>query len=197
MNNNPLLADLRVIELASMVFAPSAGVILADFGADVIKIEPPGTGDLNRNWHKIPGLPVSDFAYPFQIDNRNKKSIALDLKSEAGYEVFCKLVSDADVLITNYRLRALQRLKLEYDTVKAINPRIIYALGTGFGEEGDERHKPGYDTVAYWARSAIETQIFPYDGWATPLPLRGRRSPQWHGAVRGHHDCAVPTPADR
>ena len=170
MNNNPLLAGLRVIELASMVLAPSAGVILADFGAEVIKIEPPGTGDLNRNWHKIPGLPVSDFAYPFQIDNRNKKSLALDLKSEAGYEVLCKLIADADVLITNYRLRALERLKLEYETIKAINPRIIYALGTGFGEQGDERHKPGYDTVAYWARSAIETQIFPYDGWLRPFP---------------------------
>ena len=169
-STKPLLADLRVIELASMVMAPSAAVILADFGAEVIKIEPPGTGDLNRNWHKIPGLPVSDFAYPFQVDNRNKKSVVLDLKKEAGYEVFCKLVADADVLVTNYRLKALQKLKLEYETIKAINPRIVYALATGFGEHGDEKHKPGYDTVAYWARSAIETQIFPYDGWLRPFP---------------------------
>lgn len=153
-----------------MVFAPSAGVVLADFGADVTKIEPLKTGDLNRHWHKIPGLPVSDMAYPFQVDNRNKKSIALDLKTDAGYEVFCRLIKDADVLITNYRLKALERLKLEYDDIKALNPKIIYALATGFGEQGDEKDKPGYDTVCYWSRSAIEQHIFPYEGWLAPFP---------------------------
>jgi len=169
-NETPLLANIRVVEIASMVLAPSAAVIMADFGAEVVKIEPTGTGDLNRNWHKIPGLPVSDFAYPFQVDNRNKKSVAIDLKTEAGYEVFCKLIVEADVLVTNYRLKALERLKLGYDTIKKINPGIIYALATGFGEKGDERHKPGYDSVSYWVRSAIETQIFPYEGWLRPFP---------------------------
>ena len=169
-DKKPLLADLRVIEIASMVLAPSAGVILADFGAQVIKVEPLGTGDLNRNWHKILGLPISDFPYPFQVDNRNKKSIALNLKSETGYEVFCKLLVDADVVITNYRLKALTKLKLEYETIKAINPRIVYALATGFGERGDERHKPGYDSVSYWTRSAIDAQIFPYEGWLGAFP---------------------------
>ena len=82
-SDTPLLGDIRVIEVASMVLAPSACVVLADFGAEVIKVEPLQTGDLNRNWHKIHGLPVSDMAYPFQVDNRNKKSVALDLKSEA------------------------------------------------------------------------------------------------------------------
>jgi crotonobetainyl-CoA:carnitine CoA-transferase CaiB-like acyl-CoA transferase len=91
----PVFGKLRVIEVASMVLAPSAGVILADFGAEVIKLEPLETGDLNRNWHKIPGLPISEMAYPFQVDNRNKKSLALDLKSEKGYEIFCKLIKDA------------------------------------------------------------------------------------------------------
>jgi formyl-CoA transferase len=170
MKVNTLFANLRVIELASMVMGPSAGVILADFGAEVIKVEPPNSGDLNRNWHKIPGLPVSEFAYPFQVDNRNKKSLALDLKSETGYQVLLKLVETADVLITNYRLKALERLKLEYEAIRDINPRIIYALATGFGEKGEERHNPGYDLVAYWSRSAIETQIFPYDGWLRPFP---------------------------
>ena len=168
--HTPLLGNIRVIEVASMIFAPSACVVLADFGAEVIKVEPLQTGDLNRNWHKIHGLPVSDMAYPFQVDNRNKKSIALDLKSDAGYEAFCKLLANADVLVTNYRLKALQRLKLEYETIKAINPRIVYALATGFGEHGEEQHKPGYDTVCYWSRSAIETQIFPYEGWLSPFP---------------------------
>ena len=169
-NDKPLLGDIRVLELASMVFAPSACVVLADFGAEVIKIEPPVTGDLNRNWHKIHGLPVSDMAYPFQVDNRNKKSVVLDLKSEAGYEAFCKLVLDADVLVTNYRPKALERLKLEYETLRKINPDIIYALATGFGEKGDEAHKPGYDTVCYWSRSGIEAQVFPYEGWLSQFP---------------------------
>ena len=169
-SDTPLLRDIRVIEVASMVFAPSACVVLADFGAEVIKVEPLHTGDLNRNWQKIHGLPVSDMAYPFQMDNRNKKSIALDLKSEAGYEVLRKLVTNADVLVTNYRLKALQRLKIEYETIKAINPRIVYALATGFGEHGEERHKPGYDTVCYWSRSAIETQVFPYEVWLSAFP---------------------------
>ena len=131
--DRPLLADIRVVELASMVLAPSAAVILADFGAEVIKVEPTGTGDLNRHWHKIPGLPVSDFAYPFQVDNRNKKSVAIDLKTEAGYKMLRTLIAEADVLITNYRLKALERLNLEWETVHQINPRLIYALATGFG----------------------------------------------------------------
>ncbi|MCH2357379.1 MAG: CoA transferase, partial [Pseudomonadales bacterium] len=169
-SDTPLLGAIRVIEVASMVLAPSACVVLADFGAEVIKVEPLQTGDLNRNWHKIHGLPVSDMAYPFQVDNRNKKSVALDLKSEAGYEVLRKLVAGADVLVTNYRIKALQRLKLEYENIRAINPRIIYALATGFGERGEERHKPGYDTVCYWSRSAIETQVFPYEGWFRAFP---------------------------
>jgi formyl-CoA transferase len=80
------------------------------------------------------------------------------------------LVVNADVLVTNYRLKALQRLKLEYETIRAINPRIVYALATGFGEHGEERHKPGYDTVCYWSRSAIETQVFPYEGWLSAFP---------------------------
>ena len=160
-----LLGNIRVIELATMVFAPSACVILADFGADVIKVEPPKGGDLNRNWHKITGLPISDMAYPFQMNNRNKKSVVLDLKTEARYEAFCKLIEDADVMVTNYRLQALERLKLDYESVKAINPKLIYALGTGFGEHGEEKHKAGYDTVCYWTRSAIEMQVFPFEGW--------------------------------
>jgi len=168
--SNPLFANLRVVELASMILAPSAAVILADYGAEVIKIEPPKTGDLNRHWHKINGLPISDMAYGFQVDNRNKKSVVLDLKTPAAYEALCRIIREADVLITNYRLKALDKLKLDYETIRALNPRIIYALATGFGEEGEEAHKPGYDTVSYWSRSGIEHQIFPYEGWLAQFP---------------------------
>ncbi|MDG2422054.1 MAG: CoA transferase [Gammaproteobacteria bacterium] len=170
-DNKPLLDGIKVIELTTMVFGPAAGVVLSDYGADVIKIEPPVTGDLNRNWHKIVGLPISDMPYTFQMTNRNKKSVVLDLKLEESYEVLCKLVKNADVLITNYRLDAISRLKIDYETMKTVNPKIIYALATGYGEEGEERNKPGYDTVCYWSRSAFENHIFPYEGWLHNFPF--------------------------
>lgn len=169
-NSSALFSDLKVVEIASMILAPSASVLLADFGAEVIKVEPPVTGDLNRQWHNINGLPVSEMAYAFQVDNRNKKSVVLDLKNPAAYDAFCKIVAEADVLITNYRLKALEKLKLDYETIRALNPKIIYALATGFGEKGREAHKPGYDTVSYWSRSGIEHQIFPYEGWLAQFP---------------------------
>lgn len=170
-NDPTLLGDIRVVELATMVFAPAACVIMADFGADVIKVEPPGQGDLNRHYHKLPGLPESDLPYTFQIDNRNKRSVCLDLKSVAGYAAFRRLIASADVFVTNFRLTALTRLKLDYANLIALNPRLIYALGTGWGEHGQERDKPGYDNVCYWTRSAIESHIFPYEGWLGSFPF--------------------------
>ena len=124
-----------------MVFGPAAGVVLSDFGADVIKIEPPVTGDLNRNWHKIPGLPISEIPYAFQMTNRNKRSLVLNLKDNDAHEALCKLVKQADIFITNYRLDAVSRLRIDYETMKAINPKLIYALATGYGEKGKEKDK--------------------------------------------------------
>jgi crotonobetainyl-CoA:carnitine CoA-transferase CaiB-like acyl-CoA transferase len=164
------LANLRVVEVGTMVFAPAACAILADFGADVVKIEPPGQGDLNRHYHNLPGMPVSELPYTFQADNRNKKSLALDVKSPAGYEVLRKLVAQADVFATNYRPSALKRLRLTYEDLQPIQPRLIYALGTGFGERGPESDKPGYDSVCYWSRSGIESQVFPVDSWLNAFP---------------------------
>ena len=169
--NKPLLEGIKVLELTTMVFAPAAGVVLSDFGAEVIKVEPPKTGDLNRNWHKIPGLPISDMPYAFQMTNRNKRSLVLDLKKQDAYEALCKLVKDADVFITNYRLDAVSRLKIDYESMKAINPKLIYALATGYGEKGSEKDKPGYDTICYWTRSAFENHVFPYEGWLHNFPF--------------------------
>jgi len=165
-----VLADIRVVEVGTMVFAPSACAILADFGAEVVKVEPPGKGDLNRHYHTMPGMPVSELPYTFQADNRNKRSIAIDVKTDAGYEVLGRLVARADVFVTNYRLSALTRLRLTYDDLKPIQPRLVYALGTAFGQQGGERDKPGYDAVSYWSRSAIEAHVFPTDGWLGPFP---------------------------
>ena len=170
-NNSTLLEGIKVLELTTMVFGPAAGVVLSDFGADVIKIEPPVTGDLNRDWHKIPGLPISEIPYAFQMTNRNKRSLVLDLKSRDAYEALCKLVKDADVFITNYRLDAISRLKIDYESMSVINPKLIYALATGYGEKGAEKDKPGYDTICYWTRSAFENHIFPYEGWLHNFPF--------------------------
>lgn len=165
-----ILNDIRVVEVASMVLAPAAAGILADFGADVIKVEVPGGGDIHRLGHQLPGMPLSEIPYAFQVENRNKRSIVLDLKSDQGRKVLQELVQGADVFITNYRLSALKKLLITYDDFKSINPRLIYASASGYGETGPEAANPGYDAVSYWARSGIEGQIFPVDGWPGPFP---------------------------
>lgn len=168
--NQYILKGIRVVEVASMVLAPAAAGILADFGAEVIKVEVPGGGDIHRVGHKLPGMPVSEIPYAFQVENRNKRSIALNLKDNKGREVLEELVQGADVFITNYRAAALKKLQITYKDFKAINPRIIYACASGYGETGPEAENQGYDAVSYWARSGIEGQIFPVDGWPGPFP---------------------------
>ena len=105
------------------------------------------------------------------MTNRNKRSLVLDLKNSDAHEALCKLVKKADIFITNYRLDAVSRLKIDYKTMKAINPKLIYALATGYGEKGEEKDKPGYDTICYWTRSAFENHIFPYEGWLHNFPF--------------------------
>ncbi len=167
----PILKDIRVIEVATMVLVPSAGAVMADFGADVIKVESPGTGDISRLTHNLPGMPVSDIPYVFLMDNRNKKSIVLDLKQEAAREILLKLIATADVFTSNFRQSALDKLGLAYEALNAINPRLIYACASGYGEQGPDAHKPGYDANCYWARSGIEDRIFPQEGWlGGPFP---------------------------
>lgn len=160
----PLFAGLRVIEVASMVMVPCAGMMLAEYGADVIKVEPP-EGDLNRRGHLLATMPDSDLEYCFLQDNRNKRGIVLDLKSKEGHGILLDLVREADVFLTNYRPKALARLGLSYDDLEAINPRLVYAQGTGFGDHGPEADKPGFDSVSYWSRSALEFSFFPLEGW--------------------------------
>jgi crotonobetainyl-CoA:carnitine CoA-transferase CaiB-like acyl-CoA transferase len=165
-----ILDGLRIIEVASMVFAPSAAGIMADFGAEVIKVEPPKIGDLHRYGHQLPGMPVSEIPYAFQVENRNKKSIVLNLKMEEGRKILMELVEKADVFLTNYRVSALKKLGMTYEDFRAMNPRLIYAYGSGYGEKGPEADKPGYDMVCYWSRSGLEAQMFPLNDWLGPLP---------------------------
>src|SRR6266540_3957494 len=149
-----IFSGLKVVELASFIAGPSAAVILSDFGAEVIKVEPP-SGDLWRHGHQIPPQPRSKDPYPFHLANRNKRSLSLDLKSPSAQQVLERLVKWADVLIVNTPHPARKRLKLEYDDLVAWNPRLIYADVTGFGEKGPDAELPGFDITAYWARSGL------------------------------------------
>lgn len=163
------LQGIRVVDAANMVMVPSAAVVLADFGADVIKLEPLH-GDLNRRGHFIPGMPSHAEEYCFLQDNRNKRSLAIDLKSAATRPVFERLIETTDVFFTNTRHAALERNGLDYSTLAEINPRLIFAHGTGYGNDGPECNKPGFDAVCYWSRSGLESILFPLEGELGPPP---------------------------
>ena len=171
MSSDNIFTGLKVVDLASFIAGPSAAVILSDFGADVIKVEPP-TGDSWRMAHKIPPHPQAKDAYPWHLVNRNKRGITLDLKSPSAQQVLERLVKWADVLIVNTPHPARKRLKLEYDDVAQWNPRLIYADLTGFGEKGPDADLPGFDITSYWARSGLLSMT--RDAGATPTwPVAG------------------------
>src|SRR5215467_11167529 len=149
-----IFSGLKVVDFANYVAAPAAAVILSDFGADVVKVEPPN-GDPWRNGHKIQPQPAADEPYQWHLANRNKRSITLDLKSPSAQQVLKKLVAWADVFIVNTPHPARKKLKLEYDDVVRWNPRLIYADLTGFGEKGADAGLPGFDITSYWARSGL------------------------------------------
>jgi len=154
MTSDNIFSGLKVVDLASFIAGPGAAVILSDFGADVIKVEPP-SGDLWRIGHKIPPQPQAEDAYPWHLANRNKRGMTLDLKSPSAQQILQELVTWADVLIVNTPHPARKRLKLEYDDVVLWNPRLIYADLTGFGEKGLDAGLPGFDITSYWARSGL------------------------------------------
>jgi crotonobetainyl-CoA:carnitine CoA-transferase CaiB-like acyl-CoA transferase len=154
MANDNVFSGLKVVDMASFIAGPSAAVILSDFGADVIKVEPPN-GELWRHANHMPPQPVADDAYAWHLANRNKRGIALDLKSPSAQLVLEKLVKWADVLIVNTPHPARKKLKLEYSDVARWNPRLIYADITGFGDNGPDANLPGFDITSYWARSGL------------------------------------------
>ncbi|WP_406162324.1 CoA transferase [Streptomyces sp. NBC_01005] len=165
MADTPLLEGLHVVDLASFIAGPAAATMLGDFGADIVKVEPPHTGDSYRALSRIPPNPhVDGFNYPWQLDNRNKRSIAVNLKSPGAKPVLERLVKWADVLVTNFPPRTRAKLGLDYEDLAPLNPRLIYADVTGFGEEGPDAHLPGFDVTAYWARSGLMDYTRQRDG---------------------------------
>jgi crotonobetainyl-CoA:carnitine CoA-transferase CaiB-like acyl-CoA transferase len=150
-----ILSGLRVIDCGTYIAGPAAAVILSDFGAEVIKVERPPAGDPFRLLWRMPGMPVASVDYCWALDSRNKKSIALDLGDATGREVMLKLVATADVFITNYQPQLVKKFRLGFEELRSVNPKLIYAQVTGYGEVGPEAEKPGYDMTAYWARSGL------------------------------------------
>ncbi|TDH56442.1 CoA transferase [Mycobacterium eburneum] len=144
---------VRVVELGVWVAAPAAGGILADWGADVVKIEPP-TGDPGRTFARMLGV-QGDLNPPFEMDNRSKRGVVLDLTTDADRAVARDLLRDADVFVTNVRPGALQRLGLDYATVAADNPGLVYGLITGYGETGPDADRAAFDVAAFWARAGV------------------------------------------
>ncbi len=149
---------LKVIDCASFIAAPAAATVLSDFGADVVKVEPP-TGDAYRQTGSAPGLPATGHNFPWIVDSRNKRSLAVDLASADGREILRRLVVGADVFITNYPAAVRRKLGFDYATLEALNPRLIYASFTGYGDRGPEADKPGFDTTAWWARSGMMDSV--------------------------------------
>jgi len=174
-----IFSGLKVVDLASFIAGPGAAVILSDFGADVIKVEPP-IGDTWRIGYKIPPQPRAKDNYAWHLNNRNKRGLVLDLKSPNAAEVLERLVKWADVLIVNTPHPARKKLKLEYDDVVQWNPRLIYADLTGFGDNGPDASLPGFDVTAYWSRSGLLSQM--RDAGAPPT---------WPVAGSGDHATAV------
>jgi len=145
---------LKVIDCASFIAGPAAATVMSDFGAEVIKIEPPGMGDpYRRRGTPAPGRPTLNPGFFF--DARNKKSLALDLRQDAGRKILYRLVESADVFITNYPPPVRERLKIAYSDLHHLNERLIYASFTGYGESGPEASKPGFDATAWWARTGL------------------------------------------
>ena len=154
------LEDIRILELTSVLGGPLAGRLLADLGADVVKIEQPGTGDASRKLG--PYFLNGESAY-FLGFNRNKRSVTLNLRSEEGREAFYALVAKSDVVLDNFRPGVLERLQIDHETLKSINPRIISASLSGFGQDGPYASRPAFDGVVQALGGAMSVTGRPGD----------------------------------
>ncbi|HUZ14335.1 MAG TPA: CoA transferase [Caulobacteraceae bacterium] len=167
-----LFSDLLVIDCASFIAGPAAATVMSDFGARVIKIEPPGIGDSYRNLFRLRGTP-DDLDYFWTLDSRNKESLALDLKHPAARAVLEALIRKADVFITNFPFPVRERLRLRAEDVTHLNERLIYASLTPYGEHGPERDRTGFDTTAWWARSGLMDMVRDTPGAEPALSMPG------------------------
>jgi formyl-CoA transferase len=176
-----IFEGLKVLDCASFIAAPAAATVLSDFGAKVIKIEPPGSGDPYRNLPNLPGYPHSEHNFAWLLEARNKRSLALDLSKPEGQAVLHRLAAEADVFITNFPPAVRGRLGISYAELAPLNERLIYASFTGYGEKGEEANKPGFDSNAYWARSGLMDLVRADTGTTPARSVAGM----------GDHPCAM------
>jgi crotonobetainyl-CoA:carnitine CoA-transferase CaiB-like acyl-CoA transferase len=169
------MQGVRVVELGFWVAGPSAAGILADWGADVVKLEPPDGDPFRALYLALVGqaMPVNP---PFELDNRGKRSIALDLTRPEGRELAYRLIDGADVFVSNFRPEILERFGLDYPTLSRRNPRLVYGSVTGYGLDGPDRDRPAYDVGAFWSRAGI----------AAALTAPGGDPPMQRGAMGDH-----------
>ena len=156
------MAGFRVLELAQFTFVPAAGAILADWGADVIKVEHPLRGDTQRGFINMGGIQLDPERHPLmEHPNRGKRSVGIDISTPGGQEVIYELAKTADVLLTNYMPSVRQKHKFDIEHIRAVNPNIVYARGSAYGDKGAERDAGGYDGTAFWTRSGIGYALTP------------------------------------
>ena len=165
---------MRVIELAQFVFVPAAGALLADWGADVVKIEHPVSGDGYRALvsQGIIRTSSTGINQNMEMHNRGKRSIGLDVGSAHGRDLLLKLVESADVFLTNFLPSALRKWRLDVEDLRAVNPRVIYARGHGHGVRGPDANLPAYDATAFWARGGLGATLSP-SALERPIGQRG------------------------
>ena len=154
------LEGVKILEVAEFLAMPSAIAILSDWGAEVIKVEKL-EGDSLRSVESIEGVSIKDIHVWWEQTNRNKKSVAVDLWRDEGRKIIYELTKRSDVFVSNFTLPVIERFKIDYETISELNPRIIYAHLTGFGRKGPDKDRPGFDYVAFWARSGIMSRLGP------------------------------------
>ncbi len=177
-----VMQGVRVLEVAQFTFVPAAGAILADWGADVIKIEHPVRGDTQRGFVNMGGVKVNPNRSPFvEHPNRGKRSVGVDISTPEGMEVVYEIAKTADVFLTNYRPSQRQRMKFDIEHIRAVNPNIIYARGSAYGDKGPERDVGGFDGTAFWNRSGIAHNMTPEE---LPGPL-GQGIPAFGDSIGG------------
>ena len=169
-----LFDGLKVLDVGSWIAGPVAGTILADYGADVIKIEMPGLGDAYRNLSAMAIVPEASTNYMWDMDARNKQSLSLNLKTEEGIKILHRLIEQCDVYITNQPFPLRDRLSLNYEDIKLLNPSMIYASLSAYGEAGPDKDRESFDLVAYWARTGLADLVRDSDAFPAPaLPGMG------------------------
>jgi crotonobetainyl-CoA:carnitine CoA-transferase CaiB-like acyl-CoA transferase len=165
-----VMEGVRVLEVAQFTFVPAAGAILADWGADVIKVEHPVRGDTQRGFVNMGGLQLDPNRHPLiEHPNRGKRSVGIDVSTPEGQEVLYEIAKSSDVFLTNFMPAVRQRHKFDVEHIRAANPDIIYARGSAYGDKGPERDIGGFDGTAFWTRSGVGHALTP-EGLGGALP---------------------------